>query len=595
MNRSHNIKIGTLIRTETPLVVIVMGAMCAVFLLMYIMPAVVNSRPIFGNTPHLSDVLHSKLSNDAQLSHDIYDFMEAYGLSQDDRLRYMRALTLQQDGWWRQADNYLSRVTDNVLLSYAQRERLLHPKYSPSERELLEWLEQNPQDIEKEKVIARTRALYPAAHIVQVQPANIVQPQAQSLTKDGIARQASYPYHPIVRAADMAQWRVAMTALGNKQYKVARNHAEAIIKRSGEKSPAAWWIAGISAWHQKDIAAAATYFSRMANCVVCKLPNEDFTAASFWAYRAHDALGDKSKSAQFLRAAAKHPNSFYGQIAEAVLLSSPVLNVEALSDLPTKQWNLASQDKHVRMIMALKAVGKTEDAKKLFYRVAAERADIQEVVQQLGQAQEFSLLQSDLAIHAKGNYAERRFANYPVPTWLNTVKPTQDKAFVLAIVRQESGFNPHASSKAGARGLMQIMPATAMSLMRSRVQEVRVASNDNQQAFAYAATLGRGLHHVGTNLKLGQKYIAQLAAMPFINNNLVFLAASYNAGPKPVQEWVKDSKNSDPLLFIESMPYGETRGYVKNILRNYWVYKALLEQDTQSALHIAQGEWPTLN
>jgi soluble lytic murein transglycosylase-like protein len=95
------------------------------------------------------------------------------------------------------------------------------------------------------------------------------------------------------------------------------------------------------------------------------------------------------------------------------------------------------------------------------------------------------------------------------------------------------------------------------------------------------------------NLEMGQSYIEMLRDQPFTSGLLPKVIAAYNAGPLPVSMWnatVKD--DGDPLLWIESIPYWETRGYVMTVLRNYWMYERQLGTASPSREALAHGLWP---
>lgn len=133
-----------------------------------------------------------------------------------------------------------------------------------------------------------------------------------------------------------------------------------------------------------------------------------------------------------------------------------------------------------------------------------------------------------------------------------------DPLVILSLVRQESAFNPRAMSPVGARGLMQLMPATAKRFSR----RVRTSA----------------LLHPQTNIKIATKYLRKLLEM--YDGNLVYTLAAYNAGESRVKRWRKDVFISDnPLIQVELIPYKETRNYVKLIYRNIHFYQQLLEQE----------------
>jgi soluble lytic murein transglycosylase-like protein len=132
-----------------------------------------------------------------------------------------------------------------------------------------------------------------------------------------------------------------------------------------------------------------------------------------------------------------------------------------------------------------------------------------------------------------------------------------DPYLVAGLIRQESAFEPEATSRAGARGLMQLMPSTARGLAR------RIGIEwDNSMLTVPDANV-----HVGT---------AHLAAlMRTYQGEIIPSLAAYNAGGRPVARWMRFPEASDPFLFVERIPYVETRGYVRTLLRNKELYTAL--------------------
>ena len=97
-----------------------------------------------------------------------------------------------------------------------------------------------------------------------------------------------------------------------------------------------------------------------------------------------------------------------------------------------------------------------------------------------------------------------------------------------------------------------------------------------------------------TNIEVGQSYLEQLRDLPLTGGLLPKVIAAYNAGPAPVQLWNATSRDGgDPLLYIESIPYWETRGYVATVLRNYWMYEGQTGKTASpSRVALSQGLWP---
>lgn len=196
-------------------------------------------------------------------------------------------------------------------------------------------------------------------------------------------------------------------------------------------------------------------------------------------------------------------------------------------------------------------------------------------------------------IQHKTNWPEpsRQTAHYPIPAWARTVNSNADVALLLAIAHQESRFNARAVSPRGAVGLMQIVPSTAKFVSNIKVTESTYASASSATP---VIRVGSDLKDPHTNIRVGQQYIRYLQQQPYIGNNLIYLLAAYNAGPGAVEQWRKRASN-DPIRFINSIPYGETREYVKKVMTNYWVYREMLGKKDHTLLQIIDGKMPTLS
>jgi len=143
----------------------------------------------------------------------------------------------------------------------------------------------------------------------------------------------------------------------------------------------------------------------------------------------------------------------------------------------------------------------------------------------------------------------------------------------LGLMRQESAFNKKVVSSARAIGLMQILPSTATRVARSMGTKLQ-DQND--------------LKKPEVNIQLGVKYLSGL--LDDFDDNVIFALASYNAGPSKVKQWMDTRSHLKPMEFMESIPYKETRNYVKKVLRNYVIYKTLYGEggihDFQSMLTV---------
>jgi soluble lytic murein transglycosylase len=147
-------------------------------------------------------------------------------------------------------------------------------------------------------------------------------------------------------------------------------------------------------------------------------------------------------------------------------------------------------------------------------------------------------------------------AKWPVPT-----------EFALAIARQESELNPAAVSDAGARGLMQLMPATARAVaggLDIPYEPARLTTDP------------------GYNARLGTAYLSRM--LNRYGGSYILAAAAYNAGPGRVDEWIRSfgdpRRGADPVIWIETIPFTETRSYVMRVLEGLHVYRARLQGET---------------
>jgi soluble lytic murein transglycosylase-like protein len=167
-------------------------------------------------------------------------------------------------------------------------------------------------------------------------------------------------------------------------------------------------------------------------------------------------------------------------------------------------------------------------------------------------------------------------AQYPLPDWEPMGGWSIDRALLLAIIKQESGFRAGVKSGAGAKGVMQLMPGTAKLV--ARANRVKMSDID--------------MSNPEHNMFLGQQHIVDLLTHPNVNNNIIKMLAAYNAGMGSVVKFEKSFSTEDPLLYIESFPAYETRGYIKRVMANLWLYRARLNQPLTTLKVLADAQWP---
>ena len=341
----------------------------------------------------------------------------------------------------------------------------------------------------------------------------------------------------------------------------------------GEWATQASWAYGLASWRLKDYAAAFEAFDSVARLA----SNDDLKAAGlFWSARAAMAAKQPHQVQPRMQYAAKLPETFYGLLASESLGMEPIAKKAA--KISKLDWNALKDQQNALLAVALTEVGQT----KLADEALRHQAKIGDARQHANLAQLAGSLNLASTQYWMGHYGPSRdqsnaMARYPMPNWEPTGGWRVTPSLVYAHALQESTFRTDVVSPAGARGLMQVRPGTAQDIARARGNSF-VASE---------------LDRPSVNLEYGQSYLEKLRDMPSTGGLLPKVIAAYNAGPTPLARWNMEIRdNGDPLLFVESIPYWETRGYVAIILRNYWIYEMRENKASGSLKGLAQYLWP---
>jgi soluble lytic murein transglycosylase-like protein len=331
------------------------------------------------------------------------------------------------------------------------------------------------------------------------------------------------------------------------------------------------WNAGLNAFRKDDMAVAAKHFQAILHNKE-KLPDADYAAVAFWTYRTLKAQGNDLQALHYAQEAANQPPSFYSILARGMTGQQQAASEAGASSL--QQVAPLLEKNAVRRVVALKEAGQDmlaeHELRTLF--PSAQEDDRKKLVALAGLLS-LPAAQMRMAL-ADADNTQVSEAYYPMPRWTPTAGYRIAPSLLFAIMRQESGFNPNARSASGALGVMQLMPATASAMARSE----RLSALSSKPSVSMA---------------LGQSYLEHLMGRYMIGDNLVFLTAAYNAGPGAVINWEhKLHYNNDPLLFIESIPFSQTRDYVVHVMGNYWVYSQLLGGYDASVAAVSSGQWP---
>lgn len=374
------------------------------------------------------------------------------------------------------------------------------------------------------------------------------------------------------RAVSQQDQALARTALAfsyflDREYNMALKQAKKAIKEAKTPIPLAYWTAGLAQWQREEYSSAEQYFSQ-----IITLDNANSllrASAAFWTARANLKLGEFNNIGNYLEIASQEPQTFYGMMAVRML----GLDLTHHKDNLPKTTSTQLKNPALKRFYALNQIGHKQWAGKELAQLYLKSSDMEKsVLKNIAKENNFSEQLNRLTKLYSDNTEY-----FPIPNWKPTGGWKSDKALVYAFVRQESCFNYNATSKVGAKGLMQLMPTTAKAMAH---QAKLKWSTYNMYAISY-------------NLALGQQYIRYLLKLPAVNENLIYLAVSYNGGPGNLIKWKKKTNYpTDPLVFIESIPSRETRGFVERILSNYWVYQSLMNRPLDSMDAIIAGEWP---
>ncbi len=284
--------------------------------------------------------------------------------------------------------------------------------------------------------------------------------------------------------------------------------------------------------------------------------------AAYWAGRAAGKSGQDAT--RWYKHAAKHPTTFYGQLALAELEDNPRLAINSDDTAATSAQKKAFYASElVKLVQVLSRAKQTNLAGKFIYYLVENASSPHEAVlaSELGQG----INRIDIGVRAskkalRGGVVALE-SGYPV------IKITEtaglDKSYLLALMRQESEFYAEAVSSSNAMGLMQLLPSTA----REVAKKIGVSfSRDRLFEPAY-------------NITLGSNYLAQMVAR--FGGSYVLATASYNAGPGRVRQWLNafgapGKTLHDVVNWIEVIPINETRNYVQHVMGNMQVYRFVL-------------------
>lgn len=338
----------------------------------------------------------------------------------------------------------------------------------------------------------------------------------------------------------------------------------------GEWGAQAAWVSALAAWRMGDWTASQAAFG---DAMRLGGEREFVAAAAYWGARSAQACRRPREVQGLLKAAARSAESFYG------LLARDTLGMETTLPAPRKldPNSHVAKYNNVRRATELAAIGERALAEQMLRHQAklgapGDQGDLIAVARSL----DLGGAQFWLAHNGQPGTRVDPADRYPAPRWTPDRGWRLDPALAYGHVIQESNFRADAVSPAGAVGLMQVRPGTAGDTARGRGESIGVA----------------GLKRPETNLDHGQAFIELIRASSATRGQLPKVIAAYNAGPVPVERWNYSNDKGDPLLWMESIPYWETRYYVPAVLRNMWVYQGLAGAEQPALRALVEHRWP---
>ena len=527
-------------------------------------------------------------------------------LSPEDVALYRDLMKAERAGQYSRAKTIFAKISDPLLLGYAE---ALHFKsasaHSVKIGPLKEWLADNrdlaiADDIYRMAVVRSTRKVRRGGKLVTVavvtsipaptsvgsrtggyEDVELPEPYPSAQAGRGVmpgiiaAIRAGDPDKALalMRSVEATTTPTDRAILAHRiaaSYRAESRDADAYVLATSVSDPSVpqlMWDAGLAAYRLGRWQDAAAQLERLAQTPAAQ--NYLRAQAAFWAARAHMQAGEPQKVISLLDFAASNEPTFYGLIAERVLgidtqtgFADAVLNQADFADL--------MRDQSARRAVALWQIGESDyvgpELNRAFVR-NDERLDpaMAALARDIGVP--------NVELRASEKCAARGImltGLFPMPAYNPDGGYKIDSSLVLAFARIESRFQTGATSPVGARGLMQLMPATARHL--------GVKNPDS-------------LYDPGTSLSVGQLYITRL--LDQLDGNLLELGGAYNAGPSAVNRWLETKAGAnDPLLFVESITVYETRSYVKRLMLYHWLYRRRFGQDAKSLDETAKGNWP---
>ena len=345
-------------------------------------------------------------------------------------------------------------------------------------------------------------------------------------------------------------------------YQIARAHGFAKGEEAIEGEFLAGWIA---LRYLKNPDTALNHFGKLAEIAETRTEK---ARASYWTGRALDAADRKGEAKAAYKNAAQYSTVYYGQLArEKIGLGEVPEEIESGQASEAASAKI-DKDEVVRAFKLMSEAGGKNDLYMFLWAFANRfnNADEMNAVAAIAWDEGGATMAVRLAKASSQRNIDIDSWGYPVralPDWKQIGKRIE-KPLVFALARQESEFNPTAGSKVGAQGLMQIMPGTGKLIAKKYSLKYSNGMLTGDPAY---------------NVKLGAAHLGDL--IDDFSGSYVLTLVAYNAGPRRSREWLAEygdlrTGEVDPIDWVESIPFQETRQYVQKVLQNLHIYRSRL-------------------
>lgn len=355
-----------------------------------------------------------------------------------------------------------------------------------------------------------------------------------------------------------------LNLIRDRDYATAYSLASAHGMSEGADFADAEFLSGwLSLRYLDQPARALDHFTRLADGVSYPV---SVSRGRYWQGRAAEALGEEIDAENFYRLAAVHSTAFYGQLAIARLGDTAPPQISLPNQpVPDEATEIAFESRPMtRALRLLAEQGEDYLFRVFIYHFDDELEDPAESLLLTRLAQDYGHLRQGVRAAKAASYRWHILpeTSYPVidlPPPSGRVEP--EPGLIHSVIRQETEFDPRAISSAGARGMMQMMPAVARTTARRMGLPYRYESLTYDPEY---------------NMRLGRYHLQEV--IDEFDGSYILALAAYNAGGHRARRWIEDygdprSPDVDPIDWIESIPFSETRNYVQRVMENLQVYR----------------------